>query len=123
MGGAGGAGFPNNKFEIDLLFSKSMASTFSQLRPVEAGHSRKKKISSFGHSAKADVTFFTGMEMETPPLCQEARTHEASQHRGLDDNLRVLDVLFALDHPQLQLRRAGLPSSPSLGFCTLDGPL
>lgn len=78
----------------------------------------RKKISSFGHSAKADVTFFTGMEMETPPLCQEARTHEASQHRGLDDNLRVLDVPFALDHPQLQLRRAGLPSSPSLGCRT-----
>lgn len=44
--------------------------------------------------------------------------HAASQHRGLDDDLRVLDVLFALDHPQLQLGRVGLQSFPSLGCRT-----
>lgn len=42
----------------------------------------------------------------------------ASEHRGLDDNLGVLDVLFALDHPQLQLRRAGPLPFPSLGYGT-----
>lgn len=38
-----------------------------------------------------------------------------SQHGGLDDNLRVLDVPLALDHPQLQQGRAGLLSFPGLG--------
>lgn len=84
----------------------------------------RKKIPSFGHSSKADVTFFTGTKMEIPTRCVSGGGHtRPSQHRGLDDNLRVLDVPFALDHPQLQLGWAGLPSSPSLGFGTLDGPL
>lgn len=52
-----GAAFP--KLQISVIASlllKSTTSTFSQLRPVDAGHSRKKKRPSFSHSSKADAT-------------------------------------------------------------------
>lgn len=48
-------------------------------------------------------------------MCQEGPTRP-SQHRGLHDDLRVLDVPFALDHPELQLGWAGLLPFPSLGY-------
>lgn len=101
--GGGEPGVPNYKSLITLLFLKSTTGTFSQLRPVNAGHSQKKKIPSFSHTSKADVTFFTRAETETPNTGHDGGGFTwLSQHRGLDDT-RALNVLLALHHPQLQL--------------------
>lgn len=60
-------------------------STFSHLRPVDTGYSQKKKyVSSFSHSSKADVTFFTGTKREilTRSLCVRRWAHETRHCSG-----------------------------------------
>lgn len=52
-------------------------------------------------------------------MCQ-GECARPSQHRGLHDDLGVLDVLPALHHPQLQLSRAGLLSFSCFG-CRAQG--
>lgn len=65
------------------------------------------------------LQLLTGMEMDTlSSLCVRAECAWPSQHRGLHDDLGVLDVPFALDHPQLQLSRAGLLSFSCFGCRT-----
>lgn len=80
---------------------------------------KRKKIPSFSHTSKADVTFFTRAETETPNTGHDGGGFtRLSQHRGLDDDLGALNVLLALHHPQLQLGGAGLHSFPRLGCRT-----
>lgn len=79
----------------------------------------RKKIPSFSHTSKADVTFFTRSETETPNTGSDGGGFaRLSQHRGLDDDLGALDVLLALHHPQLQLGGAGFHAFPRLGCRT-----
>lgn len=102
---------------ITVLFLKSTTGTSSQLRPVDAGHSQKGKKHQVSVTAlRQTLRFSRGRRRHR--RCMSRWAQAPSQHCGLDDNLRVLDVPFALDHPQLQQGRAGLLSFPSLGYGT-----